>query len=767
MAAFAYRYPVDKLLTGASLGNLATFLKLTPQSDVASVWSALDNQFYCGRWVTHLYVNGERGLPIEMTHAAAYQETSYHCGPLRARKRTFLPMRGDSLQVVYVTVELENASAETQTAAIMCDIHYPAFVWPGTYKVPDQAQRNKRVEHKETNGYIVSSTIGKPGEVRVFGGDAEPVSTYVSDRGLSRTYSVSVPAGATASASFAMGVGNAGEEAALNAYRSLPSAARALQDAQEYYESLLQTGYIRTPDPLLNRAIDWSKINTVRVQHRFPAGYGFTNDPSQDIVVVRDAAWYVLGSDYLTPEFSEKLFDLIAAHGIERGGKITEYIMACTDPPFKSDYDLNINDDTPLIVCAAYHHYAVTHNRAALERLWPMVRGACDWIISQIRGGLVIAHSQEANVWGISGWRNIIPQSQISGAVTEINVECARALRLAGSLARVLGLPDLAERYRIAGDHLKQAINEKLISDRTGLYVLNIDPEGLPHHDITGDQIFPVLFAIADDERKHKILDMLYTPEFWTPFGVRTVGKHQQEYDPDHGLNLLGGIWPNLTAWVAYASKTYSPRRLVSGMRNIWKISEVENPKAYSNVVPGLFPERLSGETFKSRGMAMSPWMPPTYLWLAYEGLLGLEPSPDGLRVNPHVPSEWKWIGVRGVPLMGTALTCFYYRRTLYSSIPVASRGDCVVMDEDVTRHIESNAPFAVALGDERQALVFVATDQAGTFEVHVKPPLVEESETHTVTLAAGDARLIKLRVGRNGRPRRVRIASGQNPGGG
>ncbi|MBC5805273.1 MAG: hypothetical protein DLM53_02400 [Candidatus Eremiobacter antarcticus] len=754
MPAFAYKYPVDKLLTGAALGNLATFLKLTPQSDLGSLWSAVDNQFYCGRWVTHMYVDGQRASPQDTTHADAYQETSYACGSLRGRKRIFLPMRGSHLQMVYVIVEVDNPTNEPHTVAVMCDLHYPAFVWPGTYKVPDHAQRDKRVSHSEMDGLIVSTTVGRPDEVRVFGGDAEPISTYASDRGFSRTYSLVAEPHGTSTVAFALGIGNRGEADAIMAYRSAPKAAQALAESQEYYEALRRTGYIRTPDALINRAIDWSKINTVRVQHRFPAGFGFTNDPSQDIVVIRDAAWFALGSDYLTPEFSQRLFDLIAEHGIEPGGKVTEYIMACTDPPFKSDYDLNINDDTPLIVCAAFHHYAVTHDRAVLDRLWPMVKGACDWIISQMRGGLIIAHSQEANVWGISGWRNIIPQSQISGAVTEINVECARALILASQLARTLGLRETQERYRTSADDLTLAINQRLISEKTGFYVLNVDPEGEPHHDLTGDQIFPVIFGVADEERKRKILELLYSPEFWTPFGVRTVGKHQQEYDPDHGLQLLGGIWPNLTAWVAYASKSYSPRRLVSGMRNIWKISEVDNPKAYQNVMPGLFPERLSGETFKSRGMAMSPWVPPTYLWLAYEGLLGFEPSPDGLRVNPHIPHDWRWVGVRNVPIMGTSMSCFYYRRTLYSSIPVASRGDVVVLDEDVSRHIVSNAPFSVALSDHEHTLVFVGTDEAGTYELRIEPPLVELAQTHALTLNAGDARLIRLRKGGRNKPR-------------
>ncbi len=745
MPAFAYRYPVDKLLTGASFGNLETFLKLTPHSEVAGLWSARDNQYYCGRWITHMFVNGERAVPIDTTHAQAYQATSYTCGGLRISKQTFLPMC-EPLSVLRTLVTLENPTAQAVEAAVICDVHYPAFVWPGTYKVPDHAQRNKRVRNREEDGLIITATLDRPSEVRVFGSDAEVVSTYVSDRGFSRTYSVCVPAQDTATISFALAISDQGEAAALRTYREAPDARVALSETDDFYERLLRTGYLRTPDPLLNRAIDWAKVSTVRVQHRFPAGHGFTNDPSQDIVVIRDAAWYALGSDYVTPEFSRRLFELIARHGIEHGGMVTEYIMACTDPPFKSDYDLNINDDTPLIVCAAYHYYSVTHDRAALDYLWPMVRGACDWIISQTRNGLIIAHSQEANVWGISGWRNIIPQSQISGAVTEINAECAHALRLASSLARIMGDTETADRYRAAGDTLKETINRQLVSDKTGLYLLNIDPEGEPHHDITGDQIFPVLFAIADEDRKRRILELLYASEFWTPFGIRTVGRKQQEYDPDHGVQLLGGIWPNLTAWVAYCSKSYSPRRMVSAMRNIWKISEVENPKAYHNVMPGLFPERLSGETFKSRGMAMSPWVPPTYLWLAYEGPLGFEPSPDGLRVNPHLPADWKWIGVRDIPIMGTTMSCFYYRRTLYSSIPCASRGHCVVLKEDVSRHIECDAPFAVALANDRETLVFVGTDRDGQFSLRLLPPIVSEASTQTLTLGAGDARLFKIR---------------------
>ncbi len=688
-------------------------------------------------------MRGERATPEETTFAPAHQETSFSCGPLRIRKQVFLPMRDQPLQVVYMVVEIENPTNDPADVAIMCDVHYPAFVWPGSSKVPEQPQRSKRVDNREEDGLIVSSTVGRRSEVRAFGASVEAVSTYVTERGFSRTYRVSAAPASAASVSLRLAISTNGEAEAISAFRGSRPAGEALSDAEAFFEELRLKGYLRTPDPVINRAIDWAKVNTVRVQHHFPAGHGFTNDPSQDIVVVRDAAWYILGSDYLTPEFSHNLLDLVAKWGIETGGKITEYIIACSDPPSKSDYDLNINDDTPLMVAAVYHHYAVTGDKAVLERFWPMVRGASNWIISQIHGGLVHAHSQEANVWGISGWRNIIPQSQISGAVTEINAECSYALRLAAQLAQVLGELQLADDYLSAAESLKQAINRRLVSDKTGLYLLNIDPEGQKHHDLTGDQIFAVLFGIADPERKRKILDKLHTKEFWTPFGVRTVGKLQEEYDPDHGVQLLGGVWPNLTAWVAFCSKTYSPRRLVAGMRNIWKISEVANPKAYQNVVPGQFPERLSGQTFKSRGMAMSPWMPPTYLWLAYEGPMGFEPTLGGLRVNPHLPSEWKWIGVRDVPVMGANMSCFYYRRTLYTTRAVESRSKCVVFDEDVTRFIECDVPFYVAMRDAQRTVVFIGTDEPGSFRLRLQPPLVRESVELTLTLRSGESRLL------------------------
>ncbi len=189
------------------------------------------------------------------------------------------------------------------------------------------------------------------------------------------------------------------------------------------------------------------------------------------------------------------------------GGKLTEYFHADETVPVRHDYHLNINDDTPLFVWGLIHHALVSGDRKFLSRHWSVIAGACDWILLQVRDGLVRCMAEGTNVWGICSWRNIIDDYTLSGAVTEINAECCLALRLAAGAAEVLGYTGESKRYLDAADTLRREINSRLRSGKTGMYLLNLDNEGGAHHDVTGDQIFPVLAGVADDGMSRTILD--------------------------------------------------------------------------------------------------------------------------------------------------------------------------------------------------------------------------------------------------------------------
>ena len=78
-------------------------------------------------------------------------------------------------------------------------------------------------------------------------------------------------------------------------------------------DALLSRTLIVSPDPVVNRGMQWSKVTMERVRHRFRAGEAFTNDPPQDIVVMRDLAWYTLGMDSLDAQSSGRCWTSLAA----------------------------------------------------------------------------------------------------------------------------------------------------------------------------------------------------------------------------------------------------------------------------------------------------------------------------------------------------------------------------------------------------------------------------------------------------------------------
>ncbi|HYQ86263.1 MAG TPA: amylo-alpha-1,6-glucosidase, partial [Bacteroidota bacterium] len=466
------------------------------------------------------------------------------------------------------------------------------------------------------------------------------------------------------------------------------------------------------------------------------------NDPPQDIVVIRDLAWYAFGSDYITPEFSANTLSIAERHAFHENGKLTEFIRANEEPAALHDYGLNINDDTPLYVCALFHHALLGNSSYTPESAYPPMKRACDYILSQVEDGLVRCHSNGTNVWGICGWRNIIDGYNLTGAVTEINCECYYALRCTADVAAHIGRIEESRRYLRAAERLRDEVNEKLVSEKTGLYLLNLADDGTRHHDITGDLIFPVLFGVAEPAMKKKILKKLTEADIWTPFGARTVSKNEANYDPDLGCQLLGGVWPNLTAWIAYCVREENPAKLVEGMLNIYKLSEPERPADFVNVVPGEFPERLHGETFESRGMAMSPWMPPTYVWLAIEGLFGVRSSLGGLIMNPAIPPNWNWIAVRNLPYNGMTISAFVLEGVIYSNIALKSSLP-VKTGELVEAFADNDSILCIAIKIAEEIAVFAASDEGGDGTISIVQDGFIISES--ISLARGEAKLFSI----------------------
>lgn len=460
-----------------------------------------------------------------------------------------------------------------------------------------------------------------------------------------------------------------------------------------------------------------------RVMGRYPQGAAFTNDPGvASNVVIRDTAWFVYGNDHFMPQFSRAILEKIAELQYQ-SGKLPEYFNAISG--FVEDDGLNINDDTPLFILAANHHYRCSGDEEWLRKLYPSVSKAARYIISQVDSrGLVFCNARDprGNVWAIASWRNIIPGYSINGAVTEVNAESVAALRAAGHWAEDVGNHDDAQLFFAQSALLREAMDRHLINPDTGLYYLNIDVDGNKHSDVTGDLVFPVMFNACDEDTGFRIVSRLNSPDFYTPAGLRTASRNDPRYDPAAYAGLVGGVWPGLTWWYSFAAAAYHPDAMVKSLRSSFE-HYAANPRK-NNTVPGQFSEWFDGEGLTNKGMRLSPWEPPRFLWAAVEGVCGVTLTTGKPRVNPLIPKKWRWVGLRNLPYHGRSMSYFVTRQEdvlhIYTTLDVDTNCVKELFDEDVSHQIAAFSEVAplMVLRRGSELMIFVGNVGAQTASI-------------------------------------------------
>ncbi|MGH2465774.1 MAG: amylo-alpha-1,6-glucosidase, partial [Candidatus Limnocylindrales bacterium] len=536
-------------------------------------------------------------------------------------------------------------------------------------------------------------------------------------------FSRRIEPGGSASYALLISFSSAGRAAAGRTYRSCPPAAAALARTQAHYAEVLGRAVVVTPDPDVNRGVFWAKANMLRTELRGQTGWAVVNDPTRsNNSVARDTAWFAFGSDYITPEFSRRSLLWYARH-LESNGMVVEFYDIRTGRT--ADYKLNINDDTPLLILALWHHYHTSGDGAFLEEVYPFARAAALYILSQRNErGLVWCSATGTADWGIVGWRNVIANYTLSGASTELNSECYAALRAVSGMARKLAAHDDATTFGAEADHLRASINEHLLNPATGLYYLTIDPDGQPRTEVTADLVFPVMFGVADHGTAARIIGRLSRPEFWTEHGIRTVPRDAIDYGPVHGYGLLGGVWVAKTFWFAFAAARFNPRFMAAALSSSFRYYSIDPLR--NNTVPGQFSEWLHGESLTNQGMMLSPWFPPRYLWAAIEGAGGLDLSGPEPSVHPRLAPEWQWLGVRNLPLRGRSVAWFVVRAPdlqMYATGYLAQGIPCEAYEREVTARVEvgDEVATAIALRRDGQLVILVGNTAGRTITTTVR----------------------------------------------
>ncbi len=766
--AHSYLVPGDALEFGASLGNAHCWLTTHGNGAIQDVFSTdigttIANTIavrYGGsghhllRASAHAVTTGRAAADVQLRPVApgtielhpAYQRRRFALPEdLQVQETVFVPLAsGDDPAVAYYQVQVSNQEPDARTVRVYA---YGRLCGALGHDVAARYEPELRA--------LVAANHGQPERVRVFGCTV-PIAAYETTHDFGRSYDVlhvaalsndtsaagdvlaalqvdlDLAPGETRSLAFALAFAATGEADAIATYRDAQDVDAALAGTIAHLARVTSTAQVLTPQQTINAGALWSKVNLLRVMAHYPQGLAFTNEPGVSSAVVgRDAAWFVYGNDHFRPEFSRALLEAFAARQYP-DGRIPEFYHAVTN--HLDDYGLNINDDTPLFILAANHHYRATGDLAWLRGIYPAVARAARYIVSQEdERGLVFCSAKDprGNVWAIAGWRNVIPEYTLNGAVTEINAECAAALRAAGHLAQNAGQPNAeAQEFVNAAAQLRAAMDAHLLNPRNGLYYLNVDADGIVHTDVTADEIFPVMLRVCPEEVGYRIISRLNQPDFWTPAGLRTASSEDPLYNPARYWGLIGGVWPGVTWWYAFAAAHYHPELMVRALAASFE-HYAANPKT-NNTVPGQFSEWFDGESLVNRGMRLSPWEPPRFLWAAVEGVCGVVLQPGQPKINPLVPASWRWVGLRRLPYHGTEISFFATREDqgdggarfhIYATTEVATEHSLAVYREDVTERVRVLNPDVchIALRRPGEVVLLIGNTSAGSSIVPIE----------------------------------------------
>lgn len=743
----SYTVADDGMAAGSTFGGPRAMLVLKPTGAIEKMFAPQIGSDVFGSMVLH-YWDPQTEVPLRPRRGtfSIHPEHQTHefvlSNGVRVRERIFVLSSGAQLDgerdpdppAAYLTLELTNLTQETVHVAA-----YACVELRGSIAGVTAARFERRAR-----GFVSAAEDGRL--VRIAASTHAPSSAEVT-LDAAKASAITFPGELSGAAleteehplgifhfdlklepdarwrnSFVLTFAQDGEAQALKQSAALPGADDAYGATAAFFEAVMGDAIVLTPDEEVNRGVQWAKANILRVQSHTQQGWAFVNDPTRsNNAVARDTAWYALGADYLTPAFTGETLAWFAEHLEERGMVVEYYDIRNGET---EDYGLNINDDTPLLVIALWHHYCVTGDRAFLQRVWPNAKRCVEYILSQRdERGLVWCTADGQADWGIIGWRNVIKDYRLAGATTEANSECYAAIDTAAKIARTLGDAADAQRYAREAVALRAAINEHLLDKERKLYYLNIDMHGRKRTDVTGDLVFPVLFGVAETEVAKSIISRLSAQDFWTDAGMRTLPRNAINYSPTNGDGLFGGIWSGPTFWFACAASAFNQDFMAYALSASYE--HYASDPLRNNTVPGQFCEWLHGETLTNQGMMLSPWFAPKYIWAAMEGAAGLNIAAETPSLHPCLPSTWNWIAARNVCVRGKPVSWLGIKAgdlRVYATGALEGVDAENVFEEDITGEVDITGEPArcVALRRSDRTIIFVGNTAEASINVGV-----------------------------------------------
>jgi glycogen debranching enzyme len=366
-------------------------------------------------------------------------------------------------------------------------------------------------------------------------------------------------------------------------------------------------------------------------------------------------------------------------------------MAALGEVPFGQYY--GTADATPLFVMLAHAYFERTADRAFIDRLWPHILAALDWIDSfgdADKDGFV-EYSRRSDAGLIQqGWKDSFDSvfhadgslAEPPIALCEIQGYVYGAWSGAARLAEARGDGTTAARWRERAASLQRQFDQAFWCADLGTYALALDARKRPCRVRTSNPGHCLFTGIASQDRAGRVADTLMSTPSFAGWGVRTVEAGAARYNPMSYHN--GSIWPHDNALVAAGLARYgftaAAGRIMAAM---FDLSEAVDLHRLPELICGF--HRRGGESPTLYPVACAPqaWAAGA-VYLLLQACLGLSIDAAERRVSfsrAVLPETIDWLRIMNLSVADASVDLLLTRHTYDVGVTVLRRdGDVEIV---------------------------------------------------------------------------------------
>ena len=350
-------------------------------------------------------------------------------------------------------------------------------------------------------------------------------------------------------------------------------------------------------------------------------------------------------------------------------------------------------DATPLFVALADAYFDRTADLPFIDRLWPHILAALDWMDSSGDpdgdGFIEYARRSESGLVQ-QGWKDsydsvfhadgVLAEPPI--ALCEVQGYAYAAWSGAARLAAARGDDTSAKRWRERAERLQAQFEQKFWCEELGTYALALDAYKRPCCVRTSNPGHCLFTGIADRARARTVADTLMSDMSFGGWGVRTVAAGTVRYNPMSYHN--GSIWPHDNALVAAGLARYgftaAAMRIMTAM---FDLSRTVDLHRLPELICGF--HRRGGEFPTLYPVACAPqaWAAGA-IYLLLEACLGLRIDAAGRRVSLSralLPDTIEWLRIVNLTVADASVDLLLTRHAHDVGVTVVRRdGDLEIV---------------------------------------------------------------------------------------